>query len=47
MKQLNQHKRLEDLQRNLLLSESESSRNRIALEKKDFEVNFKLQSFVF
>ncbi|CAM4828525.1 unnamed protein product [Rotaria magnacalcarata] len=39
MKQVNHHKRLEDLQRNLLLSESESSRNRLALEKKDFEVS--------
>ena len=38
MKLLNHHKRFDDLQRNLLLSECESSRNRVALEKKDFEV---------
>ncbi|CAF0756011.1 unnamed protein product [Adineta steineri] len=39
MKLLNHQKRLDDLQRDLLLSECESSRNRVALEKKDFEVN--------
>ncbi|CAF2704536.1 unnamed protein product [Rotaria sp. Silwood2] len=39
MKLLNHHKRLDELQRDLLLSECESSRNRVALEKKDFEVN--------
>ncbi|CAF1006862.1 unnamed protein product [Rotaria sordida] len=39
MKLLNHHKRFDDLQRDLLLSECESSRNRAALEKKDFEVN--------
>ena len=41
MKLLNHQKRVEDLQRNLLLSECESSRNRLALEKKDFEVKKK------
>lgn len=40
MKLLNHQKRVDDLQRDLLLSESESSRHRIALEKKDFEVKF-------
>ncbi len=38
MKLLNHQKRLDDLQRDLLLSECESSRTRVALEKKDFEV---------
>ncbi|CAF1534624.1 unnamed protein product [Adineta steineri] len=38
MKLLNHQKRLDDLQRDLLLSECVSSRNRVALEKKDFEV---------
>jgi hypothetical protein len=38
MKLLNHQKRLDDLQRDLLLSECESSRNRVALEKKHFEV---------
>jgi hypothetical protein len=38
MKLLNHQKRLDDLQRDLLLSESERSQNRVALEKKDFEV---------
>ncbi|CAF0969764.1 unnamed protein product [Adineta ricciae] len=39
MKLLNHQKRLEDLQRDLLVSECESSRNRVALERKHFEVN--------
>ena len=38
MKLLNHQKRLDDLQRDLLLSECESSRNRLALERKDIEV---------
>jgi len=38
MKLLNHQKRLDDLQRDLLVSESESSQHRMALEKKDFEV---------
>lgn len=42
MKLLNHQKRLEDLQRDLLLSESESSRNRLALEKRDLEVEQQL-----
>jgi hypothetical protein len=47
MKLLNHQKRLDDLQRDLLLSECESSRNRVALKKKDFEVKNKCQSFIF
>lgn len=38
MKLLNHQKRLDDLQRDLVFSECESSRNRAELEKKDFEV---------
>lgn len=46
MKLLNHQKRFEDLQRDLLVSECESSRNRLALEKKDIEVrSFKSSSF--
>lgn len=40
MKLLNHQKRFEDLQRDLLLSECESSRTRFALEKKDIEVRY-------
>jgi hypothetical protein len=50
MKLLNHQKRLDDLQRDLLISECESSRNRVALEKKDFEVkkkNTQFSSFIF
>jgi hypothetical protein len=45
MKLLNHQKRLDDLQRDLLISECESSRNRVALEKKDFEVKKKIPNF--
>ena len=38
MKLLNHQKRLDDLQRDLLLSESERTQNRAALEIKHFEV---------
>ena len=38
MKLQNHQKRLDDLQQDLLLSESERSKNRAALERKDFEV---------
>lgn len=52
MKLLNHQKRLDDLQRDLLVSESESSQHRMALEKKDFEVrkssnNSRIHHFVF
>lgn len=51
MKLLNHQKRLDDLQRDLLLSENESSQNRVALEKKNFEVEIKkrqtFQSFIY
>jgi hypothetical protein len=46
MKLLNHQKRLDDLQRDLLISECESSRNRVALEKKDFEVKKNTQFFI-
>jgi hypothetical protein len=46
MKLLNHQKRLDALQRDLLLSECESSRNRLALEKKDFEVKNTFQLFI-
>lgn len=47
MKLLNHQKRLDDLQRDLLLSECESSRNRVALEKKDSEVGINFKLFIF
>lgn len=39
MKLAHHQKRLDDLQRDLIHSESESSKNRVELEKKDFEVH--------
>lgn len=39
MKLVHHQKRLDDLQRDLIHSESESSKNRVELEKKDFEVH--------
>jgi len=47
MKLLNHQKRLDALQRDLLLSECESSRNRVALEKKDFEVKTYMSTIYF
>jgi hypothetical protein len=47
MKLLNHQKRLDDLQRDLLLSECESSRTRVALEKKDFEVKKRKPYFIY
>jgi hypothetical protein len=41
MKLMNHQKRLDDLQRDLLFSEQESSTNRVALEKKVIEVTHK------
>ncbi len=37
MKWVNNQKKIDDLQRDLLLKECESTRNRAALEKKDLE----------